>query len=394
MVSPSPTVVASGPAPPGSAEHDGQRAFAHVQALAGTIGPRVSGTPVDAEAIRYIQEQFESFGYDVEIMRFTFQDNPFKVDAIHLNGAKIDALALAGSGTGRVEGEAVYVGLASPEGLAGRDLTGKIAIADRGTIRFGDKLDNVQAANAAGLIVVNNESGSFRGSLGKRADIPVLGVSKEDGDRLKAAAQTGDKVTIEVTAGGQGEAVNVIARPKPGARCRGIVGGHHDSVPAVPGANDNASGTANVIELARALAAAGRNEGLCFVTFGAEESGLHGSQALAARLQKEGALPDFMVNLDVTGTESDTEVIGSPEPTRRALALAGELGIPAKSASLPENLGSDHVSFAQVGVPVAYLSSGDFAVIHTPADTVDKVSSAGLDRVGDLAFALISALAQ
>src|SRR2546427_90728 len=59
---------------------------------------------------------------------------------------------------------------------------------------------------------------------------------------------------------------NVVAKP-PGKQCRLVVGGHYDSVPAGPGANDNASGTATAIEMARAMAADGTLDPVCFVLF-------------------------------------------------------------------------------------------------------------------------------
>ncbi|MER3406071.1 MAG: aminopeptidase, partial [Chloroflexota bacterium] len=90
-----------------------------------------------------------------------------------------------------------------------------------------------------------------------------------------------------------------------------------------------------VLELARAVAADGLDPRVRFVTFGAEESGLHGSQALAARLQNEGAVPHLMVNLDVTGIGTAVQVIGSPEPVQRAPDLARRLGIPAEREKLP-----------------------------------------------------------
>ena len=68
--------------------------------------------------------------------------------------------------------------------------------------------------------------------------------------------------------------------------------------------------TATVIELSRAFAVDGPHPGLCFVTFGGEEWGFHGSKALVVQLQSAGQLPEFMVNLDMTGVGSDVQVVG------------------------------------------------------------------------------------
>jgi aminopeptidase YwaD len=381
---------------PGSVEFDGRRAFAHVQALAQTIGPRVSGTPGEAQAVDYIAGQLKAFGYDVEVMHVAVAGTPFRTATVSLGGGGVDitGLALAGSAAGRATGEAVYVGLGDAAGIGEQDLRGKVAVAGRGVLRFGEKLQNVRDRGAVALVIVNNVPGLLRGALGVEAEIPVVGIAQEDGERILAAVQQHEALTVDVPDVGRIQAMNVIGRAAPGGHCDVIAGGHHDTVPGTPGANDNASGTATVLELARAFAADGLDPGLCFVTFGAEESGLHGSQALAARLASEGALPRLMVNLDVTGIGASVHVIGSPEVVQRALELARQLGIPAEREGIPANAGSDHVSFARVGVPVIFLTSGDFTGIHSPTDVVERVDPDELDRVGNLAYAVIKTYLQ
>lgn len=380
------TARASGPA-----EHDRERAMEHVRALAERIGPRVAGTPGERAAVEYIQGQLAGWGYQVDTLAFSFPD-PFQPSAVQVGDERLVAWPMAGSAAGRVAGEAVDVGLGRAEDVAGRDLRGKVAVAQRGEITFGEKLANVQAAGAAALVVINNQPGPFRGNLGHEADLPALSVRGTDGGTLQAAARAGQTVIVESSAGATSQSVTVLASAAPGTRCEVLVGGHHDTVPDAPGANDNASGVANVLELARAFAADGLDPGLCFATFGAEESGLHGSRALAARLQSQGALPRAMVNLDVTGAGGEVEVIGTEELVARALDLAAQRGIPARAAGLPASVGSDHQSFARVGVPVVFFTSGDFAAIHTPQDTVAVVQRDDLDRVGDLAYATVAAL--
>jgi aminopeptidase YwaD len=390
---PSQTGRAAAPSQPAQeqVEFEGQRAYQHVLALAQGIGQRVSGTPGEVQAIEYIAAQLRASGYDVEVMSFAVQDNPFRSGTVSLGGIHLSGPALAGSASGRATGEALYVGLGDAAGIGDQELEGKVAVAVRGVLRFGEKLQNVRSHGAVALVVINNAAGPLRGALGLEADIPVVGVSQEDGAQVLAAAQRHEVLAVEVPANGRSEAANVIGRAVPGGRCEVLVGGHHDTVPGAPGANDNASGTATVLELARAFAADGLDPGLCFVTFGAEESGLHGSQALAARLASEGALPRLMVNLDVTGIGTSVHVIGSPEVVQRALELARQLGIPAEREGIPANAGSDHASFARVGVPVIFFTSGDFQGIHSPADVVERVDPAELDRVGDLAYATIKA---
>lgn len=375
----------------GPAEHEAERALAHVIAL--SKEPRVSGTPGEARAAEYVAGQFRSSGYAVEVMEFEFDGDRFRAGEVTYDGRTIEALTLAGSPGGSVSAPAVYVGLADEAGIAGRDLAGKIAVADRGVLNFGVKYENVKAAGAIGLIVVNNRPGSFSGNLATGASIPVVGVSQEDGAGVIAAAKAGRDVGLTAPPTvGLTKALNVLARPATGARCQVLVGGHFDSVPSAPGANDNASGTANVIEIARALAADGIDDGVCFAAFGAEESGLYGSKALVERLRAENALPRYMVNLDVTGIGTQVEVIGEGPLAQAALALAAGAGIPAIPSRLPPNTGSDHTSFIDAGVSTVFFTSGEFSTIHSPQDVAGDISSAMLDHVGDLALLVVKDL--
>ena len=392
---PSPTATPGTSAPTGSAsgpaEHEGARAIAIVNELAKE--PRVSGTAAEARAAEYIATQFRGYGYSTEIMEFEFDGDRFRAGEITVDGKPIEALTLAGSPGGQVEAPSAYVGLADAAGIAGQDLTGKVAVADRGTLNFVDKYANVKAKGAVGLVVVNHQSGPFSGNLTTLATFPVVAVSKEEGAAALDAAKAGRTVRINAPPTvGLTKALNVIAKPKPSSECTIVVGGHFDSVPGAPGANDNASGTANVIELARAAAVDGLDEGVCFVTFGAEESGLYGSKAFVKRMQDAGKLPRFMLNLDVTGIGRGVEVIGTGQLARDAIQAAKDLGYPAIASTLPANSGSDHQSFADAGVTTLFLTSGDFDTIHSPEDVPGDIQEQVLDQVGDTALAMIKRL--
>ena len=385
-----PTPARGGTAGPTSP--DAARVLAHIEQLAGEIGPRVAGSEGEARAVAYIAGEFREAGYAVEQLRFRPPDSPFRPASVMVAETRLDALPLGGSADGEVAGPAVYVGLAEADDVAVRSLEGAVAIADRGTITFLAKYEAVRAAGAAALVIVNTEPGVFLGTLQREVEIPVVAVGSEWRDLLLGAAAAGREVRVTVPAAAEVESVTVLARADPERPCTVLVGGHHDTVPGSPGANDNASGVAHVLELARAFAADGLDPGLCFATFGAEESGLHGSRELASRLAAEGALPQAMVNLDVTGIGPRVEVIGSLELVERTLEMAEDLGIPAAPGSLPPNASSDHASFAAHRVPVLFFTSGEFAEIHTPRDTVDRIEAAELERVGRLAFAAISDL--
>lgn len=377
----------------GPAAHDVQRAMEHLTTLANTIGPRVAGSQGEARAADYIAGQFRSDGYDVELMTFSFRGNRFRPGAVTIGPTVYEAVALDGSADGTVTGETVFVGLADAAGIAGRPLSGKIAVADRGTLTFAEKYDNVKGFGAAALIVLNNQQGQVNGQSRQAGTIPVVAIAGEDAAAVRDAARGGLRMTVEAKASDTTQAVNVIARSKAGANCGMVVGGHFDSVAATGAANDNASGVANVLEVARAVAVtSGPPEGLCFAAWSGEESGLFGSAAFVQREQTASRLPGLYVNLDVTGIGSGVEIIGETDVDQRALEIARSASIPASRVQLPANTGSDHESFQKARVPVIYLSSGDFRTIHSPADVVKDIDPQELDRIGRLTILIIQAL--
>lgn len=376
----------------GSPSHEGDRAYAHIVELATTIGPRVAGTDGEGKAADYIASQFAASGYAVEKPEFSYGGNRFRAATLKVSGKPFEAITMDGSAGGTVSGAAVFVGIADAAGLAGKTVTGKIAVADRGTLTFADKYEAARLAGAVGLVIINTSDGQLNGRTQPGAKFPVLGVAGEDAAAIRGAAIRGEVFELISSGDGPSEGVNVLARATPGAVCDVLVGGHYDTVPGAPGANDNASGTANVIELARAMAADGLDTGVCFAAFSAEESGLFGSDAMLKQLRAEGHLPKAMINLDVTGIGNGVELIGDRNTVTAALETARVLNIDARRSELPANTGSDHLTFQQAGIPAIWFFSGEFDSIHSPRDVSADIDVQELDRVGDLAYAVLKDL--
>lgn len=382
-----PTRLAPDAIPP---DHDIDRAMAHLRLLSTIIGPRVSGSAEARETVAYIADILRGYGYAVEVMEFDYATR-FRLATVTVGGETIDGIALNGEATGARSAEGIAHDDRLQEEMAP---AGAISIRERGSNDPGDGLLYMSAARAeaAGLIIVNRERWGLWGfPIPVRDAIPVVLVPQSEGERLAQAARDG--ATIRLTIGpARPMAANVIARPAPEAQCDIIAGGHHDTTPASPGALDNASGVAIVLELARVFAADGLDEGLCFATFGAEESGLFGSSALAQRWAAAGELPEFMMNFDVTARGDAVEVIGTPTLVAGAVERLRDAGIAAFASSLPPGYGSDHASFVQVGVPVIFLSDGDVSLIHSPADVFDEVEPEAVDRIGDAGALILQAL--
>jgi Zn-dependent M28 family amino/carboxypeptidase len=151
-----------------------------------------------------------------------------------------------------------------------------------------------------------------------------------------------------------------------------------------PGANDNGSGTAAVIEAARLLAPIRTNRTIHFVAFGAEELGLIGSTHYA---QNPPGTIVGMVNMDMVG-RGPLKVGNTNDDNRLVdvgVQVARRQGLQIETFKLRGAAGSDHFSFERIGVPTAFLHTGDDPAIHTPGDTVDRLDPALIARAARLA---------
>jgi Peptidase family M28/PDZ domain/PA domain len=148
-----------------------------------------------------------------------------------------------------------------------------------------------------------------------------------------------------------------------------------------PGADDNASGTAGVIELARWYSKQPKpKRGILFMTFAGEELGLLGSSWYVNHplLPLKDAVA--MINMDMIGRIRDGKVYINGTGTGSTLVkLINDIPPPPGfKFDLSENLGyggSDHMSFTIKSVPVVFFFSGLHGDYHKPSDTADKINA-------------------
>ncbi len=192
-----------------------------------------------------------------------------------------------------------------------------------------------------------------------------------------------------------------------------IIGAHYDhlglggpeSLAARPegaihhGADDNASGTSALLELARVMAVARPRRSVIFIAFSAEELGLLGSAAYTKNPVVPLASTVAMLNMDMVGRlRNDALTVGgvgtSPawQPLLEKLNAAAN-GNRFKMSFNQDGFGpSDHQSFYVRDVPVLFFFTGTHDDYHKPSDTAEKVNSAGATRiaalVGDIALSV------
>jgi aminopeptidase YwaD len=306
---------------------------------------------------------------------------------------EVEAEPLAQSITGDVTGEMAFAGLGRAEDFPAGGLAGKVALMDRGVIRFSDKGDNAARQGAVAAVIVNNRSGPLFGALVGPGPIPVVGVSQEDGEVLKRLAQQGGaRVRVQVKEE-QFTSQNVIAEKPGSGQGVVIIGGHYDSVPGVAGAGDNASGMAVVLTVARETAGRQYPFTLRFMGFGAEELGLIGSSRYVESLSaEERGRIRAVLNLDVVGGPVSLAVGGDGQLGSRMRELASGLGLSLGTA--PGDTGSDHLPFIRAGIPAVIITTPDYDVIHTPQDVPERVSPESLGKAVALVLAFLEAMAR
>ena len=323
----------------------------------------------------------------------------------------------------------------------GVDVTGQIALLQRGTCDFGVKVENAQAAGAVGAVIFNEGTigEADRNDIliptlsGYDATIPVVGTDYATGRDLVDRVAQGPVVLHLMVDGFVDQDVateNVIAETKAGRADRTVVvGGHLDSVHEGPGINDNGSGTGTMLETAEQMQKLGlspRNK-VRFIFFSGEEQGLLGSAHYVSTLSPK-EISNISVNLNF-------DMLGSPNFARFVYDGDGsDHGVkgPSGSGTVEEVFGnyydsqglayettafdgrSDYEAFTLAGIPAGGLFSGAEGVkteeqqdwyggtadeaydpcYHQACDDIRNISMTGLEQHADAAVHGIWTFAQ
>ena len=368
--------------------------FGHVRKLAEEISVRPSGTDKEHAAATYIADTLRSYGYDVELQRFPVETFISRSVALNIEAPeqrRLDVQPLTYSKKGSASAELVYAGLGRP-GDFPADVRGRIALIQRGEIPFLEKATNAAAAGATAAVIYNNADDIFIGTMQKDGpDIPVVSISGLDGRYLRDLLRAGSvRAAVSFDGGNErADSINVIGR-SPGAPCSIVVGGHYDSVPGAPGASDNASGTAAVLEMARVTALEGNPRQACFVGFASEEIGLVGSHRFIQQLSpKDREALRMMLNFDMVAVGNEWLLIGTGALQEQGKAIAADLGISARPSTLL-GASSDHASFIEAGIPALMLHRSNDPLLHTPEDVLSRVSQDQLVEAVRLGLAFLT----
>lgn len=414
-------------------------------------GHRAASTPGYDASAAYVRDKLQAAGYTVNYQHFDFpffQEHSLPIlEQVSPDSKIYPPYDVAGfvtmeySGAGDVTAlvQAVDVTIppapspSSTSGCEASDFTnftvGNIALVQRGTCTFAQKVVNAQNAGAAGVIIFNEgqpgRTDAFAGTLGSPvADIPAVGAAFAVGEELYNLSLTEDGVTVRLMVDATSETrstFNVLAETNSGREDRKVVvGAHLDSVPEGPGINDNGSGSAAILEIALQMAELGiepRNK-VVFAWWGAEESGLYGSEYYVSRLSaKDIKNIALNLNFDMIGSPNYARFVydgdGSATPTAGPngsknveqvfLSYFGGQGLDTKPTAFDGR--SDYGPFIAVGIPAGGLFTGAEEInpangiaydpcYHQACDTFDNNSDSAIDEMSDAAAHAILTFAE
>ncbi|RYZ52862.1 MAG: M28 family peptidase [Sphingobacteriales bacterium] len=160
------------------------------------------------------------------------------------------------------------------------------------------------------------------------------------------------------------------------------------------GADDNASGTAGLLELATRIKKGKRNRNYnyLFVHFSGEELGLLGSKAFVKQMALDSSNLAYMVNMDMIGRLNDSTHaltlggVGTSPAWAQFVGKSKEFKIVIDSSGAGP---SDHTSFYNTGVPVLFFFTGIHHDYHKPSDDADKINYPGEVKILDFVYSIV-----
>jgi hypothetical protein len=262
------------------------------------------------------------------------------------------------------------------------------------------KIELAASKGASAVIFVNSDPDHKNPKVhlekASRASIPVVflkdrtEVFPEGKKKWSSVSLSVDLNKIEKTAR------NVVGYLGSGSSHTIALGAHYDHLgyghegslyrgkPAIHnGADDNASGVAGIIELARHAASSQRDANYLFIAFSGEELGLYGSNYYCKNPTMELKDVSAMINLDMVGRLDSMVMVngvGTSPVFEPLIASISEKSLPAKTSK--SGVGpSDHTSFYLQDIPVLHFFTGAHEDYHKPTDDADKVNYEGTAKV-------------
>jgi len=411
----------------------------HISVLASdSLRGRKAGTVDEAHAAEYIKNKFKSLGLKA------FNENYFQKFPVssrrYFNNCELyfgdfkgeypeDFRSMIMFDSLTVAGNVVFAGYGNNADFANLDMKGKwvMVLEGENSILYETKA-TVKANGALGLLAVgiDGTTGNERYVLSSDS-VPLIRISYKLADSLLAHAGTNVQEVISKAKQAENQNINIpvlltatIKSKTQGPESQNVVslletnnpeyknsyiviGAHYDHLGTIMhgdtmlinhGADDNASGTAGVLEIAEKLSSGKPLKyNVIFVAFGAEEVGLIGSQYFCNHPPVPIENIKLMVNMDMIGRMDSVNdlYINTIEPNEKLNAVVDLIkkthpGINAIISPDAHYRSTDHYSFYNKHVPVISFITGLHKDYHTPRDTVGAINFKGEKRILDFIY--------
>lgn len=392
-----------------------RNALLHVEQLC-ELGDRFIGQDGDDRALAYVEAWFTECGLELE--RTPIEVPSFRELCCSLqlaDGTELDAIApyFSPSTEGTLEADAVFLGDGEDADYVGVDLDGKIAVLEEtglGYSKFwlGGFAARARDHGARAVIVVHPMPWPYRMSMEAgnatlanrfiEPRIPAATVSAGGGLRLlQAIGRKNGTVSLTVETELEQRRSTCLAGVRRGTVVpeeRVVILAHRDhGLP--PGANDNGSGTATMLELARVLATEETERSLVFLSSTAEEGVTEGIAQYIASLGADVEQTKAVFDLDMFAVGGRLNLVDEGHwPDAPPLRHSGWLNelIEDVAAELGYHLGrmtatwgvAESGRFLEAGVPAAWFWKPDDLYYHSRHDSPDKIDANLLKVVGDI----------
>ena len=383
----------------------------HILYLTEKIGPRIFGTEEEKKASGYIEQEFRRYGLDTCVSSFEAEGYipvKFELELTRPIKRKIPCVPWMYAGitnTHGIESELVYI--QNEEELERKDpyLAGKIVLVSIQPLEAmrafdyknlcGQIIRKARKAGAIGIVISNAEGIMHSHSLSPEEPdiIPVVSIAGRDGEKLITDVAKHKQLLARLVLNakrGKIESNNVIAGLAGNelANQKVVVGAHMDTTIDSPGANDNASGIAALLEIARVLTKLQRRRTIEFIAFGAEEPhpyclgsrhyvkqniSILGKTIAALNLDGLGGSAEYgdmpsMKTSYASALYTGEEIECSSWLTEYITKIASDNGleiVPVKAVSM-----SDNVPFALEGISATHFRWMKDIYSHSAQDTI------------------------
>ncbi|MGW1813156.1 M20/M25/M40 family metallo-hydrolase [Streptomyces sp. NPDC002125] len=394
-----------------SSAKDAYRHLERFQAIADSAeGHRAAGSLGHAASAAYVHQLLKKAGYRVAYQAFEFvytETLAEKLSVVSPTPRDVGIRAMTYTPSTPEGGITAALTAVPTDDTTGceaadytaADFTGRIALIKRGGCSFAEKQAAAAAAGAVGAAIYNNTEGALSGTLGgaDAGKIPTGGLTQDEGKKLVADLAGGEvKVSFEIRELQEERTTrNVVAETRGGNASNTVMlGAHLDSVTDGPGINDNASGSAGLLEVALQLAKSHRTPAnkVRFAWWSAEENGLLGSEAYVTKLSEaqRGNIALYL-NFDMIASPNgvqfvfdgdDSDGVGEGPGPEGSAQLENDINAFLDSRSQPHSGAdftgrSDYGPFIEVGIPSGGTDTGAEG-IKTAAEAKTYGGTAGV----------------